>query len=106
MRWSAAWRRSPRSAPPSSCSRTVVTMAIAEDGTLDGLGLAELVRRRQVSPAELLEEAIARNERVNPHLGAVITTVYADARRVAGAFAAKSAFERPFAGVPFLVKDI
>ncbi len=60
-------------------------MAIAEYGTLDALGLADLVRRRQVSPAELLEEAIGRNERVNPKLGAVITTLYDDARRVAGA---------------------
>ena len=63
----------------------MATVAIAEYGTLDALGLAELVRRRQVSPAELLEEAIARNERVNPKLGAVITTLYDEARRVAGA---------------------
>jgi amidase len=80
----------------------VVTVAIGEYGTLDALGLADLVRRRQVSPAELLEEAIRRNERVNPKLGAVITTVYDDARRVAGAMISEGAF----AGVPFLVKDI
>ena len=84
-------------------------MAIAEYGTLDALGLADLVRRRQVSPAELLEEAIARNERVNAKLGAVITTVYDDARRVAGARTQTAPIRRlpaPFAGVPFLVKDI
>src|SRR6185312_3589068 len=82
----------------------------AEYGTLDGLGLADLVRRRQVSPAELLEEAIARNERVNPQVGAVITTVYEDARRIAGALISNgeidNRFAGAFAGVPFLVKDI
>src|SRR3954471_11598634 len=88
----------------------VVTVAIGEYGTLDALGLADLVRRRQVSPSELLEEAIARNERVHPQLGAVITTVYDDARRIAAASTASgahdSASSAPFAGVPFLVKDI
>ena len=88
-----------------------MTVAIAEYGTLDALGLADLVKRRQVSPSELLEEAIARNERVNPKVGAVITTVYEDARRIAGASASNGAVDRPggtgaFAGVPFLVKDI
>jgi len=87
-----------------------VTVAIAEYGTLDALGLADLVKRRQVSPSELLEEAIARNERVNPKVGAVITTVYEDARRIAAASASNGAVDHPdagpFAGVPFLVKDI
>ena len=83
---------------PSAWS-TIWNVAIAEYGTLDALGLAELVRRRQVSAVELLEEAIARNERVNPKLGAVITTLYDDARRVAGAASrAGLADRRRFAG--------
>ena len=77
-------------------------MAIAEYGKLDALGLAELVRRGAVTPAELLEEAIARCERLNPRLGAVITPVYDEARRAA----AQRPAAAPFAGVPFLVKDI
>jgi amidase len=85
-------------------------VALAEYGTLDALGLAELVRRKQVSPLELLEEAIARNERVNPKLGAVVTALYDDARRFAGAASAGAPADSPFAdrfaGVPFLVKDI
>src|SRR5579863_932365 len=110
MRSSDLSPRSPPSWLSSSCSPTGATVAIAEYGALDALGLAELVRRRQVSPAELLEEAIARNERVNPKLGAVVTTLYDDARRLAGApgepGARADSVDRPFAGVPFVVKDI
>jgi amidase len=77
-------------------------MSIAEYDTLDGLGLAALVRKRQVSPAELLNEAIARVERVNPRLNAVVTPLYEQARRtVAGPLP-----DGPFRGVPFLLKDL
>ncbi len=40
----------------------------------DGLGLAALVKTGQVSPAELLEAAIARIDAVNPALNAVVRT--------------------------------
>src|SRR4051812_10509552 len=68
----------------------------------DGLGLAELVRAKQVSPLELVEEAITRIEKVNPRLNAVVHTLYDDARRAAK----KGSGEGVFAGVPFLVKDL
>lgn len=68
----------------------------------DGLGLAALVRSGQVSAAELLDAAIARIERHNPALNAVIRTRY-DAARVE---AAQVDPQAPFAGVPFLLKDL
>lgn len=68
----------------------------------DGLGLAALVRRGEVSAGELAESAIARIEAVNPHLNAVIRTRYELARREAAAVDPRA----PFAGVPFLVKDL
>jgi amidase len=68
----------------------------------DGLGLAALVRSGEVSPAELLEAAIARIEEHNPALNAVIRTRY-DAARSEAAQIDPSA---PFAGVPFLLKDL
>jgi amidase len=68
----------------------------------DGLGLADLVRRKKVSAAELVEEAIARIEKHNPAINAVVTKLYAEARA-----AAKGPLpDGPFAGVPFLVKDL
>jgi amidase len=68
----------------------------------DGLGLAELVRSKQVTPSELLEEAIARIETYNPQLNAVVRKLYEPARE-----AVKGDLpDGPFRGVPFLLKDL
>jgi amidase len=77
-------------------------MAFAEYDHYDALGLAQLVRRGEVSPLELVDEAIARIERHNPTLNAVVYKAYDEARAVA-----KSKLpDGPFKGVPFLIKDI
>ena len=68
----------------------------------DGLALSALVRRGEVSPEELLQLAIARIEAHNPLLNAVIRKRYKQAQ----AEAAKADKQAPFAGVPFLVKDL
>jgi amidase len=68
----------------------------------DGLGLADLVRRKEVTPSELLETAIARAEAHNPKLNAIVHKAYDLARTEAkGALPAG-----PFQGVPFLIKDL
>jgi amidase len=77
-------------------------MAIAEYDKYDGLGLAHLVRRGEVTPLELLDEAIARIERHNPTLNAVIYKAYDEARQTAKG----KLPDGPFKGVPFLIKDI
>lgn len=68
----------------------------------DSLGLAELVKKKEISAAELCEEAITRIERVNPTLNAVITPMYDLARKAVRA----SLPDGPFRGVPFLLKDL
>jgi amidase len=68
----------------------------------DATALADLVRKGEVSPEELLDTAIARIERLNPHLNAVVETLYDAARRDI----ADGLPDGPFAGVPFLVKDL
>ena len=68
----------------------------------DGLGLAELVRSGQVSAAELLAAALQRTEARDPALNAVVTRLD-DAARASLAAGAPSG---PFAGVPFLVKEL
>ena len=77
-------------------------MAFAEYASFDGLGLASLVRKGDVTPSELLEEAIARIERHNPTLNAVVFKAYDEARAVAKG----KLPDGPFKGVPFLIKDI
>jgi amidase len=69
---------------------------------LDATAQAELVRRGEVSAAELVEAAIGRVEAVNPRLDAVIRTRYDRARDEA----AGSAPGGPFRGVPLLLKDL
>lgn len=55
-------------------------MAFTDYGKYDGLGLAELVRKKKVPPGELVEEAISRIETYNPKLNAVVYKLYARAR--------------------------
>jgi len=73
-----------------------------EYGQYDGMGLAELVKKKEISPAELGEEAISRIEKVNPQLNAVVTPMYDIARK----YIAQCPLDGTFAGVPFLLKDL
>lgn len=68
----------------------------------DALGLADLVRRREVSPEELVEASIERIEALNPRLNAIIHPMYDQARRAA----AGRLPDGPFRGVPYVVKDL
>jgi len=77
-------------------------MTFAEYRQYDALGLAELVRGKQVSAEELMEIAIARTEQVNPVINAVIYKMYEEGRKLAS----KTSTASPFAGVPFLIKDL
>jgi amidase len=77
-------------------------MSLPTYSDYDGLGLAALVAKGEVTPAELTEAAIARIEAHNPTLNAVVFKGYDDAR----AAAAGSLPDGPFKGVPFLIKDL
>ncbi len=77
-------------------------VAFADYGRYDALGLAELVRSGQVSPTELLDEALARTAAVNPQINAVIHLMEGRARETIAA----GVPEGPFRGVPFLLKDL
>src|SRR5688572_18785456 len=68
----------------------------------DAMGLAELVARREVTPDELLDEALSRVAALNPALNAVTMLREDAARRLI----AKGLPEGPLTGVPFLLKDL
>ncbi|HZZ87506.1 MAG TPA: amidase [Caulobacteraceae bacterium] len=77
-------------------------MSLADYQEFDALGLAELVRSGQTTPAELVEAAVDRIERHNGVLNAVVHKAYDEARRTA----AGELPAGPFRGVPFLIKDL
>src|ERR1700734_3790831 len=77
-------------------------MAFREYGNYDGVGLADLVREKQVSATELLDEAIARTAKVDPEINAVVVKHYDYAQ----AQIDKGLPDGPFTGVPFLLKDL
>ena len=77
-------------------------MALREYGSYDAVGLADLVRRKQVSAKELLDEAIARTAKVDGEINAVVVKHYDYAERQID----NGLPEGPFTGVPFLLKDL
>ncbi len=69
---------------------------------MDATAQAALVRKKEIKPIELVEAAIARVEKINPQINAVVTAMYDQGRKAA----AGPIPEGPFAGVPFLIKDL
>src|SRR4029453_18383497 len=70
---------------------------------LDATAQAELVRRKEVTPLELVDAAIARIEGLNPNLKAGVTRFLGAARAAAASATVPAG---PFRGVPFLLKDL
>lgn len=77
-------------------------MALTEFESHDAVGLAELVARGEVTPAELVEAAIERIQDRNPAVNAVIHRRFDEARIEAGGRLP----DGPLRGVPFLLKDL
>src|SRR5436190_626400 len=77
-------------------------MAFKEYGKYDAVGLADLVRKKEVGAQELLDEAIARTAKVDPQINAVVVKHYDYAKKQVD----KGLPDGPFKGVPFLLKDL
>jgi amidase len=71
-------------------------MRISDYAEHDALGLAALIARKEVSPAEVKQAALGAIAALNSDVNAVIESWDDDPTPSTG----------PFAGVPFLVKDI
>ncbi len=85
-------------------SSKLCAAAIADDpfAKLDAVAQAQLIARRDASPLEVLEAAIRRIETLNPRVNAVVANDFERAR----SRARENHFSGPFAGVPFLIKDL
>ena len=78
-------------------------MNFAEYRSHDAAGLADLIRRKEVSADEVLHAALARLDEVNPQLNLLAH----DLRERASAWQRPSEnSDAPLAGVPFLLKDL
>jgi amidase len=77
-------------------------MRFEEYRSHDALGLAELVRSREVTAEELLDLALQRTEATDQQIAAVVHIQADRARRVI----ADGLSDGPFTGVPFLIKDL
>jgi amidase len=75
---------------------------VTEVWMLDAMAQADLVRRREVTPSELVEAAISRIEALNPDLNCIAATMFEEARtRAQGTLP-----PGPLSGAPYLVKDL
>ena len=85
-------------------------MADARLAWLPATELAAMIRRKKVSPVEVVDAALERIEKINPRLNAFVTVTGAAARREAKAaeraLGKRSARLGPLHGVPFSVKDL
>ncbi|MCF6328576.1 MAG: amidase, partial [Henriciella sp.] len=70
--------------------------------TYDGMGLAELVSRGEVTPGELLSEALSRAERAQSELNCFANLF----PEIAEAQIADTIPDGPFKGVPYPTKDL
>jgi amidase len=68
----------------------------------DGLGLAELVARKEVTPDELAAAAFEAVAKVNPKINAVLQTLPGEAAAQIRAGLPRG----PFTGVPFMIKEL
>ncbi len=77
-------------------------VVLTDYNRFDAMGLAELVRTRQVTPTELLDAALTRMEAVDPHINSVVIRHVDEA---CGSLA-RGLPAGPFTGVPFLLKNL
>jgi len=68
----------------------------------DATGLGELIRKKEITPLEVLEEAVSRIEKLNPMVNAVVLKMFDHALKLAEG----PIPDGPFTGVPFLLKDL
>ena len=70
----------------------------------DGLGLAELVRKKQITALELVDDVARRIDRVNPKINAVLTSNF-DLEKARDR-ARKGVGDGRFAGAPVMLKNL
>jgi amidase len=89
-------------AAASSADAKPKTAAAPTPWTPDATELAGRVRRKEVTAVEIVEDAIRKAEALQPKIGALVTSDFDRAMDKAKS----GQLAGPFAGVPFLIKDL
>ncbi len=77
-------------------------MKFTENRQHDATSLAQLIKKKEVRPEDLLQIAISRAEEVNPKINAVVTKLYDLGKEQLKHIKPDAAL----AGVPYLIKDL
>jgi len=77
-------------------------MNLSEYASYDGLGLADLIRNKEVTAGDLAELALSGVQKINPLINAVIEVYQARVGKADGMLLPAA----PFCGVPFFLKDL
>jgi len=83
----------------AACANTPNIMATGEE--VDATELAGLIKSGRMSAAEAVEAAIARAQAVQPKINFMVSDTFTAARAQAA-----NPGSGPFAGVPYLIKDL
>lgn len=81
---------------------STLAMSLKDYCSYDALGLAELVRKKEIKPSEVCNLALAATEKVNPTINAVIQSYPERAEKADETVDINT----PFAGVPLFLKDL
>src|SRR5690606_20876266 len=76
-------------------------MRLDEYAKYDGLGLAYLLKKKELSPKELIETALEAIGLLNPKLNAIVNILAEEARREVANLRPQGLFQ----GIPFLLKE-
>src|SRR5499427_5823491 len=116
VRIESARRRASRHAGPAPSGRLTLPSTEEEDMASDGLcwmpasEMAAAIRRKKISPVEVMKAVLARIERLNPTLNAFVTLTaeqaMRDARAAERALGKRGTTLGPLHGVPFSTKDL
>lgn len=77
-------------------------MNLTEYASYDGIGLADLIQKKEVTAKELAETVLEGVQKINPKINAIIET-YVERIEKADEFMLP---DKPFSGVPFFLKDL
>ena len=77
-------------------------MNFSEYINYDALGLVNLIRKKEITPSEIVDISLSAIEKINPKINAIIGNLEKETEEALK----RNNKDKPFSGVPFLIKDL